>query len=75
MTKKDIFKQEAKRMRDWSDQHDGQFPPLSVGVLGRRFTVELKGYFLIASPKDDPEMKLSAGTPEEILKKIVVNLA
>ena len=74
MAKKDIFKREVKRMCDWADQHDGQFPPLPVSVLGRRFIVELRGYYLIASPEDDPEMKLSAGTPEEILQKIVMNL-
>ena len=61
-------------MRDWADQNNGQFPPLPIKVLGRRFNIELKGYYLIANPEDDPEMKLSAGTPEEILQNIVMNL-
>ena len=74
MAKKDIFKREVKGMRDWTDQHDGQFPPLLVSVLGCRLNIELRGYYLIASPEDDPEMKLSAGMPEEILQKIVMNL-
>ena len=71
---KDVFKREIKRMRDWADQHGGKFPPLPVNVLGRRYSVELKGYNLIATPDDDPEMKLSADSFEGILQKIIVNL-
>jgi len=53
MAGKDVLKREVKRMRDWADQHDGQFPPFPVSVLGHRFTVELQVYYLIATPKDD----------------------
>jgi len=31
--KKDIFKREVKRMRYWTEQQDGQFPPVPIIVL------------------------------------------
>jgi hypothetical protein len=74
MAKKDIFKRELKRMRDWADEHGGKFPPMTIGILGFKFTVELIGYNLIATPENDPEMKLSSDTFEGILLKIVSNL-
>ena len=75
MAKKDVFKQEIKRMRDWADQHKGLFPPLPISILGRRFSVELIGYNLIATPEDDPEMKLTSDSFEGILLKIVANIS
>ena len=50
MASRDVFKREVVRMRDWANQHDGQFPPLLVSIIGRNNPYWIL-YFFLVTPK------------------------